>query len=324
MIFITGASGLIGSFLCRKFIEEGFAVKALKRATSDLSLLKGVADKVEWVTGDVCDINCLHEAISPDDVVIHCAAIVDFSPKHQERLFRVNVEGTANVVNVCLEKKVKKLIHLSSVAAIGRGKTETNLNENTRWEDSKQNTLYAQSKYLSELEVWRGIEEGLDAFVLNPSVVLGPGDENKSSTQLFRQLQKNPKFYADGGMNYVDVRDLTDITFRLFQEDENHERYIINADNISVKKFYQTASPIFNTPAPKYRVTYRMARMGLVLLWLRWFFTGKKSFLNKEILKTLKSSHYFENQKICQRLNYQFKSLEDSIAWVHSELVVDN
>lgn len=320
MILVTGATGLIGSFVCRKLIAEGHTVRALRRKSSSLKYISDISNGIEWFEGDVMNTESLERAMQDVSKVIHCAAVVSFDISERESLFNINVEGTANVVNLCLEKKVQKLIHVSSVAAIGRGKPDGVLNESTPWENSKDNTYYAKSKYLSELEVWRGIEEGLDAFIINPSVVLGPGDWHKSSTKAFNLVYNNSKFYSTGHMNYIDVRDVVDILVELMKQDETGERYILNGGRVTVKEFYTKVAEEMGLKKPRYRITYKMALFGMKLLWLRWLFTGKKSSINREILKTLKKSHFFDNNKIISRLNYTFRSIEDSIQWTVREL----
>ncbi len=324
MIFITGVTGLIGSYIARKLLSEGESVLALKREDSDLSLIEDIAHKIDWITGDVLDVNSLKKGIDKAGVVIHCAAIVSFDKKDLERLFKINVEGTANVVNLCLNNKERKLIHISSVAAIGRSKPSGTLDENTPWESSKDNTYYGRSKYLSELEVWRGVEEGLNAVILNPSVVLGPGDWSRSSTEVFRQVYKNSKFYSTGFMNYVDVRDVADITYELLKKDITGERLIINADRIPVYDFYKEVASRFGVRRPKIKITYRMAKIGVWLLWLRWVFTGKRPFINNEIIKTLRKSHFFDNAKVVSTLSYSFRPLHETLDWSVSELQKKN
>ncbi len=198
MIFITGSNGLIGSFVIRQFIEQGYAVRALRRVNSDLSLLADITHRIQWVEGDLLDPLLLHQTIQPGDIVIHAAAIVSFSAREYEKMRKVNVEGTANVVNVCLQRGVKKFCFVSSIAALGRENHFHSIDESTKWEDSELNTVYAQSKYLAELEVWRGEAEGLPAVIVNPSVVLGPGDWRRSSTQLFKYAWDEHWFYPAG------------------------------------------------------------------------------------------------------------------------------
>lgn len=211
MIFVTGANGLVGSFIVRQLLDKGESVRALKRETSDLSLIQAFEKQIEWIEGDLLDYDILNEALKDVDYVIHTAAIVSFDPNDFQDLYITNVEGTANLVNACLANSIKKICHLSSIAAIGKNNKEAKISELTKWENSEQNSHYAKSKYLAELEVWRGIEEGLNAVIVNPTIILGPGDWEKSSAKLFKQVWKHSSFYPNGFFHYVDVRDVSTI-----------------------------------------------------------------------------------------------------------------
>ncbi|MFC0183961.1 SDR family oxidoreductase [Pseudarcicella hirudinis] len=205
-------------------------VAGFKRPESDLSLLKGLEDQITWFEGDILDVLSLEEAISKADYVVHTAAMVSFAPKDRNKMLRINVEGTANVVNMCLLYKVKKLCFVSSVAAIGRkfsnGASDTSnlIDEKAQWEESPLNSNYAKSKYQAELEVWRGVAEGLDAVVVNPSIILGEADWYKSSTQLFKYVYDENKYYTGGTINYVDVQDVAEIIYKLLHSDIVNER----------------------------------------------------------------------------------------------------
>ena len=228
MILITGANGLIGSFIAHKCVLEGQSVRILTRKNADLSSLSDIIDKIEVFEGDILDIPLLEKAYEGIEEVIHCAAVVSFGDVGIDTLFKVNVEGTKNVVNIALKKNCKKLIYLSSIAAIGRDPKVNLTDENTLWVESDLNSQYAKSKYAAELEVWRATEEGLNAAILNPSVVLGPGDWNKSSTKIFKNIYEGMAFYPTGTTNLVDVRDVAEAAWLLLKSNISHERYIIS------------------------------------------------------------------------------------------------
>ncbi|MBY0424921.1 MAG: SDR family NAD(P)-dependent oxidoreductase, partial [Cytophagales bacterium] len=176
IVFITGATGLVGSFLAKKFLDNGYQVRALKRKESNISLVEAFYDKIEWIIGDLLDAESLETGIKGADIVIHAAAIVSFNPRDKEKMFQNNINGTANMVNLAIKLKTPRFCHVSSIASLGRNEEIATIDENTKWKDSELNSNYAISKYLGELEVWRGIEEGLNAVIVNPSTVLGPGD----------------------------------------------------------------------------------------------------------------------------------------------------
>ena len=245
-ILITGATGLVGSATVRRFLADGHRVSVLHRPDSDRSLLQDVVDRIEWIEGDILDVLSLEKALDNIEYVVHAAAVVSFVPRDEAAMVKVNVEGTANVVNVCLHKGIRKLCHVSSVAALGRpnprtieSDTPVFIDETQRWEDSPNNSAYAKTKYLAELEVWRGISEGLPAVIVNPSLILGEGDWQKSSTQLFRYVYDGKPFYTEGTVNYVDVRDIAEALYRLVNSDIEGERFILSAGSASYYELFE-------------------------------------------------------------------------------------
>ena len=197
MVFVTGATGLVGSHLVQALVQQGKPVRALYR--SAVPAYTG-ADKVEWVQGDILDVISLEEALNGVSQVYHCAAVVSFNPKRINELFQVNVEGTANVVNACINAGVQKLLYVSSVAALGRMREDSAIDENMHWSPKTNNSEYGKSKYLAEMEVWRGIGEGLKAVIVNPTIILGAGDWNAGSTQIFKTVYNEFPWYT-GGIN---------------------------------------------------------------------------------------------------------------------------
>lgn len=322
MIFITGANGLIGSSIVRKLLSVNYPVRALKRENSDLSLLKDLTQKIDWVEGDICDIKLLDKALEGVDTVIHSAALVSYSPAEKNLMFQINVEGTGNLVNAALKNKVKKFIHISSVAALGRKKNQKVIQENSFWEDSTYNSNYAKSKYLAELEVWRGMEEGLDGFILNPSVVLGPGNWESSSTKIFKYIWNENPFYSAGEMNFVDVRDVTTILFRLMEENKgSKERFIVNATSMPYKDLFFLMADAMDKKRPKIKAGPFLSEIAWRLEAAKAFITGKNPLLTKETVKLSKNSYYYDNSKISKLLNYEFIPPRQTIEWACMELV---
>src|SRR5690349_14333062 len=206
MIAITGANGLLGSFIVRKLIESKKPFIAIKRTGSDVSLLKDVAHLITWKDAGVTEEDAIQEALQGCTHVIHTAAMVSFNPRLKRKIFNVNINGTRNVVNACLLNNVQRLIHISSVAALGRQKDKSDVDESNKWADSPINSTYGKSKYLAELEVFRGQEEGLSTAIVNPSLILAPADWDKSSAKLFKYVWSQRPYFTEGSMNYVDVR----------------------------------------------------------------------------------------------------------------------
>jgi dihydroflavonol-4-reductase len=319
-ILITGITGLVGSFTARYFLKSGFQVIGLKRANSNLSLIKDIENQIVWFDGDILDILALEQAIENVNYVIHAAAIVSFAPKDRDRMFKTNVEGTINVVNLCLEKKIKKLCFVSSVAALGRKIPNENkanhvlkIDENATWEENELNSNYAKTKYLAEMEVWRGQSEGLNSVIVNPSLILGEADWNKSSTQLLKYIYDEHKFYPEGNLNYVDVLDVAECIYKLMLSNISDERFILSAGQITYKDFFEKVAPRFNKKAPSTLLGKSLTGVVWRLESIRSFFTGNAPLITKET--ALSSSHSFEysNYKIKKEMNFSFRNLDESL-----------
>ena len=208
LVLVTGATGFVGSYLIRSLLQKGMRVRALRRKNSRLDLLAGVADKVEWIQADVTDTGALEDAFEGVTHVCHCAAIVSFHPKDADKMLKVNVEGTANIVNLCLDFGVKKLVYVSSIAALGRATNRPHLDESCKWVESKDNSRYAISKYGAEMEVHRGIAEGLSVAIVSPSVIVGSQYWDEGMAGFFKKIDQGLKFCPSGGSGFVDVRDV--------------------------------------------------------------------------------------------------------------------
>lgn len=314
-ILITGGTGFLGSYIIKQLVERGYGVRAIRRSTKlPFWIPQNIFNKVEWVDGDVLDVVSLEDAMEDVDTVIHSAAIVSFNKRDRSEMYQVNVEGTANVVNIALEKKVKKLVHVSSVAAIGRNASGGSVNEEKKWEDSKINTHYARSKFKAELHVWRGMSEGLDAVIVNPSTILGYGDWHSSSCAIFKQVYDGFKWYTAGTNGFVDVEDTAEAIVLLMERDINSQRFIINAETWPFQKLQNTIAGALNKKEPYRKATPILLAAAWRLEKIKSFFTGKKPLLTRESARIAKSSTRFENDKILKALpEFSFTPLEKTI-----------
>jgi dihydroflavonol-4-reductase len=296
-------------------VEKGYKVRAIRRSTKlPFWIAKEIFDGVEWVDGDVLDVVALEEAMEGVDTVIHSAAIVSFIKKDRKDMYQVNVEGTANVVNMALEKKVRRFIHISSVAALGRTAHGGHVNEEKKWEESKVNTHYAKSKFKAELQVWRGMSEGLEAVILNPSTILGYGDWHSSSCAIFRNVYEGFKWYSPGINGFVDVEDVAKATVLLMESDISEERFIVNGDTWAFKKLQDTIADAFGKKRPHKATTPFLMAVAWRLEKLKSLFTGKRPLLTKESARVAQSQTWFENEKIRAALpGFSFTPLEDAI-----------
>jgi dihydroflavonol-4-reductase len=320
MIFITGGSGLIGSFLIAHFLEKGKAIKALYRQTIPVQWAD--SPLIEWIEGDIADSFLLREIIGQVDQVYHCAGLVSYAPQDADLLKDVNVTGTINVVDACLQNPQVKLCHVSSIAAIGSPKGQAVLAENSKWDPAAQHSLYGSSKYLGELEVWRGIAEGLQAFIVNPSVVLAPTrDWSRSSSQLFKYVADEQRFYTRGQANFVDVRDvITCMTALMDDREACGERYILNAGALTYQHFFEQVAAGLGKKAPSLLVPDVLTALLWRAEYLRAFFTGKRPLITKDTANLAKRSHVYGNEKVKKLMPGVFRPLEETIAWCCQEL----
>lgn len=327
MVLITGATGLVGSHLAFELIRSGQPVRALKRSSSEPDMLKKVfrlysdqpdelLSKIEWVEGDIVDIFSLEEAMEGVGEVYHCAALVSFLPEDRKRLIRINTVGTANVVNAALEKKIRKLCHVSSIAALGRPEDQTDLiDEKLVWKASRHNSVYAVSKYGAEREVWRGTAEGLDAVIVNPSIILGVAGKSQGSSRLFNTVFQGLNFYPPGKNGFVDVRDVVRAMILLMNSDIRNERYILSVDNIGYKKLFDLIAAEMGKAGPRIKVSPAMS--GLAWRWekLRSVITGVKPLITPETAHTAVQQYEYSNEKIKKELGFEFTPIEETIRY---------
>lgn len=316
-VLVTGGTGFLGAYLIRELTGRGYHVRALKRdiKKDDPAFMDAaVWQKVEWVEGDVLDVISLEDAMQGMDAVIHSAAVVSFHKKHRAEMYQVNVEGTANVVNMAIEASITRFVHISSVAALGRTSDGQTVNEDKKWDENPNNTHYARSKYKAELEVWRGMAEGLNAVILNPSTILGYGDWHGSSSAIFRNVYNEFKWYSPGLNGFVDVEDVAKAAVLLMESNINEQRFIVNGDNWPFKKLLHFMADSFG----KKRATRESKSWMLGLAWrieaVKAWFTGEKPLLTKETARVAHSRTVFDNSKLLNALpGFTFKPLEESI-----------
>jgi nucleoside-diphosphate-sugar epimerase len=315
LVFLTGATGFIGSYILKNLVAKGYAVRAIRRSNKlPFYIPQEVLNEVEWVDGDVLDIVSLTDAMQGADAVIHSAAIVSFAKRERHQMYHVNVEGTANVVNAAVENKVKRFLHISSVAALGRTtKTET-VTEQKKWEENKSNTHYAISKHHSELEVWRGFAEGLQGVVINPSTVLGYGDWHQSSCAIFKNAYKEFPWYTKGVNGFVGVEDIAEVAVQLLLSDITQRKFIVNAENWSFQQLFNTIADGFGKKHPHKQATKAMGEIAWRLEKLKETFTGKKALLTRETAKIAHSKTSFDNSAVLKALpGFEFTPLETVI-----------
>lgn len=317
MNLITGGTGLLGSRLIYDLIKSGEKVRVLVRESSSRQLVKNyfkneqaLFQKIEWVIGDVLDIFSLEAALINVNQVYHCAAKISFSPVEYKNMMQVNITGTANLVNMCLVAGVKKICHVSSVAAIGRALDGEEITEQTVWQNTPLNSNYAISKYGAEREVWRGMAEGLCAIIVNPTIILGEGNREEGSATLIKKVFEGLKFYTRGVNGFVAVEDVSRLMIELSNSTIRGERFILNAENISYKNFFSTVAGYLGKQPPAYLAGPFLSQVAWRGEKLKSFFTGSTPLITKETARTANNRYYYSNQKIIATINARFMSID--------------
>jgi nucleoside-diphosphate-sugar epimerase len=323
MILITGATGLVGSFIAKDLLDEGVSFKSLKREHSTIpEILKNHENysQIEWINGDIRESISLDEAFESVDGVIHCAAMVSFYSGDYNQMKDINVQGTINMVNHAQKHSVKKFVHISSIAALGRSEKNTTISEDTKWIKSANDSRYAWTKHLGELEVWRASEEGLPVIILNPTVILGPSNWNNSSTRLFKYVWEERGFYPKGALNYIDVRDVSRIAIKMLKSEVDGERFILNSGKVLYKTLLQLIAKTFDKKAPSIEVKRWMLSAGSIFEYLKSIFTREKPLITPETIRLSRTDFNYRNDKIKSFVDFEFMPLEDTIVWTCKEL----
>jgi len=318
MILVTGATGLLGKHLIEKLLENKSHVRAIYRGSRP-SLIDA---NLTWVKGDILDVVELEEAMEGIRYVYHCAAMVSFDRKDKKQLMQTNVEGTANIVNACINKKIEKLVYVSSVAAIGRAREGVTIDESLKWSDDNNRSTYGISKHLAEMEVWRGIGEGLDAVIANPTIILGAGNWDTGSTALFKSVYNEFPWFTNGITGFVDVNDVVDALMYLMIYPTSGERFIINGANVSYKSLFTAIASEFGKKPPHKEVTPFLAALIWRIEAIKTLFTRKKPLLTKETAIMAQSKVYFNNEKLLKAAKtFNYTPIEESIKRICKELM---
>lgn len=334
MILVTGGTGLVGAHLLFRLTQNGENVRALKRSSSDIQKTRKIfsyysenyeslLNKIEWVDGDILDYDSILNCLEGVDFVFHAAASVSFQSSDKSSLINTNVLGTENIVNAALEMKTKKLLHVSSIGSLGRAGTDGVVTEESQW-NSKKTSVYSTSKYQAEMEVWRGIAEGLNAVIINPSIILGPGDWNSGSSKLFTTMYEGLKFYSTGTNGFVDVNDVVSSMILLMNSDISGERFILNSENISYKDLFYWMAEGLNVKPPKFEAGRFLSEIGWRLLFVKGLISGKKSSITKETAVTANQDYNYSNKKIKKAISIEFIGIKESLLRNARLFVLDN
>jgi dihydroflavonol-4-reductase len=315
MILVTGGTGFLGSYIIKELINKGHSVRAIRRSNKiPFYISREILDKVSWVEGDVLDVVSLDDAMQDVDTVIHSAAVVSFNSHNRNEMYQVNVEGTANVMNVALENNIRRVVHISSIAALGRTSSGDHVNEEKTWVESSLNTHYSISKKKAEMEVWRGMGEGLEAVIANPSTILGFGNWHEGSCSIFKRIYQQFSWYTNGVNGFVDVEDVAKAVVLLMESNITEQRFIINSENWEFKQLFNTIARGFNKKPPSREAGPFLSGMAWRLERAKSIFSEYKPLLTRETSKIALSKTFFYSDKLLGALpGFSFTPLEESI-----------
>jgi dihydroflavonol-4-reductase len=327
MNLITGATGLVGAHVAFQLLKQHKPVVAIKRKGSDVTKTKqlfsyyspdynNLFEQIKWIDADVCDIYSMLDALDGIKTVYHCAGFVSFNKKDTKQVYKINVEGTANIVNACLEKNIKTLCHVSSIATLQNPDITININESVYWKSSPQASDYAISKYNGEREVWRGIEEGLQAIIVNPSIILGPGFWNQSSGKLISTCYKGTPFYTTGSSAVVNAMDVASCMIALVDKRLVGKRYILSESNKSFKEIVSTIQKQFGKKEPHIKAGKPLLILAKWVGSVLAVFTSKEQRISTDAINSILENNSYSNLLIEKELDYEFMAFPETIQFI--------
>ncbi|MUU78605.1 NAD-dependent epimerase/dehydratase family protein [Winogradskyella endarachnes] len=336
MILVTGGTGLVGSHLLFQLLKKNDALRAIYRSDDTLKKVQKVFsyysedyvtlfNKIEWVKADLNNIPQLEAAFKNITHVYHCAAFVSFQPKAYKLLRKINIEGTANIINLCIAFNITKLCYVSSIATIGHHtNSEKLIDEKTEWNAENDNSIYAITKYGAELEVWRGTQEGLDTVIVNPGIILGAGFwSGNSSGNLFKRVKDGLSYYTNGVTGFVDVWDVVNVMEQLMQSKIKNERFILVSHNLSYKDFFIKTAKVLQIKPPKKEAKPWLVNSIWRVDWLKSKVLGQPRALTKQASNALLSVRKYDASKLENTLEFNFKPIEKTIETVSNLYLKD-
>ena len=324
MILVTGGTGLVGSHLLYHLLLENDSVRAIHQKNSDLNAVKKVFkyysvqgddlfNKIRWVEAELNNIPELEMAFENIHQVYHAAALVSFLSSDYQKMRRVNIEGTTNIVNLCISNQVEKLCFVSSVAAIENAASGVIMDESDNWNSAADKSGYAITKYGAEMEVWRASQEGVPVVIVNPGVIIGSGFWHKGSGRMFTKVQDGLKFYTTGITGFVGVKDVVKIMQRLMNSNVINQRFIVVSENLSYKQVLQSIAKSLNKDKPSIRINKLMSECIWRIEFLRSKITLSPPLLTKRTARSALANHPYTANKIRKELNFEFEAIDTCI-----------
>ncbi len=324
MILVTGGTGFVGSYILYELSKNNSSIKSTFRKEKNIKKTREffkimdtsypkLFNKIIWEKADLTDVYSLDEIYKGIDRIYHCAAFVSFAKRHKNLLMKTNVEGTANIVNLAIKYKIKKLLFISSIASIGVENYDDLVNEDQDWNNKINHTDYALSKYKSELEVWRGTQEGVPAVIVNPGFIIGSHFWSRSSGVLFKQIFKGLKFYPTGKVGAVSVDDVAKASIKLMNSKILNERFILVSKNLYYKELLDLISKVLNKTKPKIPLTKSILYIFYFIDNFLSFLKIKKSFMSIPLISTFLSCQEFDGNKIKKFIDFEYENIEGKI-----------
>lgn len=322
MNLVTGATGIVGIHIMLELLQRGEEVKALYRKDSDRNVVSQVfkyynaenlLSKIQWCEANILDKDSVDDAMDNIDTIYHTAAMVSFCKKDHALMWATNVDGTSILINSALRHNIKTFCHVSSIGAIGNDANGAVATEDTAWQNNENKSVYSQSKFRQEMEIWRGAEEGLNVVVVNPGVILGPGKLGRSSSLIAQTMQKGTSFYAEGTTGYIDARDLAFAMVELTNKQIYNQRFIVVGCNEKVRTIQTLFAKAFGKKAPYRKATHFILYLAAFTLKIISIFTRKQPALTRESIHAMGGNQIYSSDKLCKTIDISFKNIDDSI-----------
>lgn len=314
MIVVTGASGLVGLHILRELSTSGEFIRALYHTRKPDFLAGTHTTNIECLAIDILDFQQVEAAFAGATQVYHTVAIVSYDPRMRDTMTFINVEGTANVINAALHCGIQKLVYISSIATLGDEIYPTLITEKSTKEESKKRSHYAKTKSDAELEVWRGLAEGLHAVILNPSIILGEGDWNRSSTNLFKIVYEEFPYYTQGITGWVGAKDVAKASVLAMQSHVSGERFILNAENLAYREVFTIMANAMNKKPPHKEAKPWMTELIWRLQYLKSILTGKQATISKETARSAQERKGYNAEKWLKAFpTFTFSTLQEVI-----------
>ena len=323
MILVTGGTGLVGAHLLYHLIKNEEKVRAIYRSEEKIEKVKEVfsfygeaasfMDNIEWFKADITDVPAMIPAFLGIKKVYHCAAFISFNPKDYREMRKVNIHGTAIIVNLSIAAKIHKICFVGSIASIGNSLNGGVITEDNEWDSQEDNSGYSITKLGAEMEIWRASQEGVSVVIVNPGIILGSSFWNTGSGKLFSRVYNGFKYYTEGITGFVGVKDVVKSMVLLMNSEIENERFILVSENKSFKEIFFLIAVAFGKKPPSKKIKSWQTELFWRISSLLSRFTGNAPFLTKYSARSAHSISKYSSQKIEKSLNFQFEKIEDVV-----------